>query len=165
MNFSGRITKFFLDNSPLAILFIVAIIALGAFGYMATPKQYNPEVTLPAFAIITEYPGATAQEVEDFVTRELEEKISEIPGVDKIYSQSIDGGRSIVSVEFLVGEDLETSKIKIFSKIYENLDYLRGKNISQPIIKNISPDDVAIGVMAVTSTKYSQRSFVHYFVQ
>ena len=42
------------------------------------PQQYNPEVTLPAFIVQTEFAGATAKEVQNFVTNEIEEKISEI---------------------------------------------------------------------------------------
>lgn len=158
MNFSGYIAKFFLENRPLALLFTLGIVGVGIIGYFITPKQYNPEVTLPAFVISTQYSGATAQEVEMFVTRELEEKIAEIPGVDSISSISSDGGLSQISVQFIVGEDLETAKVKVFSKIYENLDFLADKNISQPVIKNISPDDVAIGVLAMTSQggKFSQ---------
>ena len=155
-NFSGKITQFFLYNQALSMLVIAGIFFLGIFGYMATPKQYNPEVTLPAFAIQTEYAGATAEEVENFLTREMEEKMAEIPGVEKISSQSFDGGMSLVRVEFFVGEDLEASKIKVFSKVFENLDFIKGKNISRPIIKNINPDNVAVGVFALTSKTLSQ---------
>ncbi len=156
LNFSGKIARFFLWNESLSYLVLVGIFAIGIFGYIATPKQYNPEVTLPAFAVMTEYPGATAEEVENFLTKEMEEKMAEIPGVDKISSQSIDGGMSVVRVEFLVGQDLETSKVKVFSKVFENIDTLKGKNISQPVIKNITPDDVAVGVVALTSDTLSQ---------
>jgi multidrug efflux pump subunit AcrB len=156
LNFSGKITRFFLFNPALSLLVLVGIIAIGIGGYFSTPKQYNPEVTLPAFSVQTQYFGATAQEVEDFLTREMEEKMAEIPGVEKISSQSLDGGMSIVRVEFFVGEDLEESKVKVFSKVYENIDSINSNNISEPIVKNITPDDVAVGVFALSSHTLSQ---------
>jgi multidrug efflux pump subunit AcrB len=155
LNFAGKIAHFFGENQPLSILVIVATAAMGIFGYFAMPKQYNPEIILPVFQVEVPYPGARADEVESFITRKLEEKIAEIPGVDKISSQSIDGGISIVTVEFLVGEDLELSKIKLFTKIQENLD-LRFGNIGTPMIKNINPDDVPIITFALFSETLSQ---------
>lgn len=155
LNFAGKITHFFSENQPLSILVIVASAAMGIFGYFAMPKQYNPEIVLPVFQVEVPYQGARADEVESLVTRKLEEKIAEIPGVDKISSRSLDGGVSIVTVEFLVGEDLELSKVKLFTKIQENLD-LRSGMIGTPMIKNINPDDVPIITLTLVSNPLSQ---------
>lgn len=151
----GSITKFFLENKALSWLVIIFIIATGSFGFFGMPQQYNPEVTLPAFVIQTQFAGATAEEVQEFVTDEIEEKLAEIKGVDSISSQSFEGGMSVVRVEFLVGEDLENAKVKVFSKISENLDAVKNPNISEPFIKTISPDDIAIGVWSLTSNQIS----------
>ncbi|MCA9385898.1 efflux RND transporter permease subunit [Candidatus Dojkabacteria bacterium] len=154
-NIAGRITEFFLYNKPLTLLVLIGIIVAGAIIYVVTPKQYNPEVILPAFQIITEYPGATAEEVENFITLELEEKIADIEGVDKITSRSIDGGASIVMVEFKVGTDLTDAKILVQSKISENLDLLQD-GMSPPVIKNINPDDIPILTVGFSSETLSQ---------
>ena len=151
----GNIAQFFLKNKALSWLIIIFTVLSGTFGFFQMPQQYNPEVTLPAFTVQTEFAGATAKEVQKFVTNEIEEKLAEIKGIDTISSQSIEGGVSIVRVEFLVGEDLENSKVKIFSKISENLDLAKNPNISNPIIKTISPDSIAIGVWAITSNAIS----------
>lgn len=142
-NLAGRITEFFLTNRPLTILLLVATVLGGVFAYTQMPKQYNPTISLPAFQIRIDYPGASVEEVEQFVTRELEEKISDIPGVDKIYSQSIDGGTAILNVQFEVGEDLEDAQVRVRSKIANHLDLLTGK-MQPPVIKNIDPEDVPI---------------------
>lgn len=155
MNFTGRIAAFFLHNKPLSLLILVGVVFLGVFGYMQTPKQYNPEITLPAFQITIPYKGATASEVRDYITRELEEKLSEIPGVDTISSVSYDGGMAVTRVEFFVGEPLEESKVKVFTKVLENLDKKSG-TIGEPIIQNISPDNVPMIVFAFTSDTLSQ---------
>ncbi len=143
MNVAGRITQFFVYNRPLTILILLATIGAGVMGYQLTPKQYNPEVVMPAFQVTVEYPGATVTEVENHITLELEEKLADIEGVDTISSRSIDGGVAIVNVEFFVGEDLEEAKTNIQSKMAGTAD-LRKHGMSEPMIKNITPDDVPI---------------------
>ncbi len=154
-NIAGRITQFFLYNRPLTILVLVATIAGGIFAYRSTPKQYNPTIILPAFQVEVSYPGATAEEVETFITKELEEKIADIEGVDEIYSQSIHGGKSIVTVMFHVGEDLEASKIKLSQKIQENIDQ-KIFSMKTPIIKSIDPESVPILTFGFFSSQYPQ---------
>ncbi len=155
INIFGNVTAFFLRNKPISILLLISIFLLGIFGYLLTPKQYNPEITLPAFEITIPYPGATPIEVRDFIIRELEEKILEIPGVDTISSASLDGGVAVVRVTFLIGEDFQASKVKLFTKVSENLNKQIG-NIGDPLIQTISPDDVPIIVFALTSPYLSQ---------
>jgi multidrug efflux pump subunit AcrB len=155
LNLSGRIAKFFLYNRPLTILVLTATIAVGIGAYLSTPKQYNPTIILPAFQVEVGYPGATANEVEHFITQELEETISDIDGVDEIYSRSIDGGASIVTVMFDVGEDLEESKIKLSQKIQENIEQ-KTFAMQTPIIKSIDPESVPIITFGFFSSQHSQ---------
>ena len=155
LNLAGKIVKFFLENQSLTILILIATIIGGVGSFFSTPKQYNPTIVLPAFQVIIPYPGATADEVEKFITQELEEKISDIEGVDKIYARSIDGGQSIVTVIFEIGNKLEDAKIKLIQKIQENLDK-RTFTIGEPIIKSINPEDVPILTFGFLSPKHSQ---------
>lgn len=155
LNFAGRITQFFLTNKPLTVLVLVGTILSGIGAYLLTPKQYNPTITLPAFSVELAYQGATAQEVETFVTRELEEKIADIPGVDTISSRSFDGGKAIIQVQFHIGEDLEESKIKITQKINENRDKaLFG--MGEPIIRSMDPESVPILTIGFLSPDKTQ---------
>jgi multidrug efflux pump subunit AcrB len=156
MNFFSKLSKFFIENKAISWLIIFFIIITGIISFFKMPHQYNPEITIPTFEITTNYQGATAKEVEDFVAKELEEKIAEIKGVESIETRSFDGGYSITKVQFFVGENTEESKVKLFSKIQENLNKKVNNNISNPIIKSITPDDLAIGVWSLTSNKFSQ---------
>jgi len=165
LNFAAKITKFFLENKALTKLLILWIIFSWIFWYIATPKQYNPKITLPAFEVSVDYYWATADEVQKFITKELEEKIAEIPWVDKISSQSIDWWKSIVNVQFKVWEDLDNSKVKLWTKLNSN-DNLRISWMSQPLIKNINPDNVPILTIWIFSDKISQnelRNFAIWF--
>lgn len=155
MNITGKIAQFFVTNKPLTTLILIGTILAGFLAYQITPKQYNPEVIMPAFEIRVPYPGATAEEVETFITLELEEKIADIHGVDRIRSRSIDGGMAIVNVEFEIGEDLEEAKTKVQSKIAGAAD-LREAGMGEPLIRNIDPDNVPIITVGVTSDLLDQ---------
>lgn len=150
LNFAGKIAQFFVKNKPLSVMILLSVFVIGSFAYYIMPKQYNPDVSLPAFQIQIAYNGASRDEVENFITHELEEKISDIKGVNKISTISIDGGIAILNVEFFVGTDLGDAKIKVASKIIENID-LKLPQMSQPVIKNINPDDVPILTIGFTS--------------
>ena len=155
LNFAGKITKFFLENRPLTILILVGLIFAGILSYRLTPKQYNPNISMPAFSVTIDFPGASADEVETFIAGELEEKISDIPGVKKIFSRSMDGGRIISFVQFKVGEDFEDSRVKLTNKILGNLDMKQGL-MQNPLIKSISADDVPILTIGFSSENLSQ---------
>lgn len=154
-NFTGAITRRFIYNRPLSILVLIGSIVAGLLSFILTPKQYNPEVVLPAFQVTVPYPGATASEVETNITLELEENIQDIPGVEAITSRSLDGGVAILGVEFAVGEDLEMSKVKLQSKVTE-ASQLLPETVSPPQIKNINPDDVPIVTLGIYDENLSQ---------
>jgi len=154
MNIFAKVAHNFATNKQLSLLLVITILIGGVFAFLITPKQYNPEITLPAFRIITEYPGASAKEVEAQITNKVENKLYEIPGVDETFSQSYNGGLSVVSVLFKIGANEEEAKTKIYEKIYSNLD-LSPLGIDKPIIKQINPENIAVINLAISSNEYT----------
>lgn len=153
-NLYYRLAKFFVTNRQLALLLTLASFAFGILAFIATPKQYNPEITLPAFRITTAFPYATADEVERLVTSEIENKLAEIPGVDEITSQSFSGGVSVVNVMFEIGNELEASKTKVTEKMTSGMN-LAPLGVGAPLISQINPENVPVATYAITSTKYT----------
>jgi len=150
LTIGGKLAKIFVHNQRLGLLVVLVLFFFGVISFIATPKQYNPEISAPAFNIITEFPGASSTEVERLITEPMEDKVKDIHGVDEVMSRSIDGGVSIVTVKFDVGASVEDSKIKIISKIFGNMD-LKPQGANDPIIKEINPDDVPIITIALSS--------------
>lgn len=157
LGLAGKMTEFFLNNKEFSVLSIIVIFAWGIFSFFTMPKQYNPEIVAPAFNIITEFPGANSEEVYQLITRRMEDKVQEIPTVDEVMSQSIDGGASIVTIKFDIGEDLENAKITLAQKIRDNLE-LKPPGANEPQIKSIDPDDVPIMTIGLSSQKFSEES-------
>lgn len=150
LNLAGRMAKLFVKNRELNILAILFIIAWGLGSFIVMPKAYNPEIVAPAFIITTDFPGATADQVQELISRPMEDVISELPGVDQLVSHSFDGGRSVVMVQFVVGTPAEQAKISLFQKLQDNL-YQKPLNAGDPSVVTMDPDDVPVISIALTS--------------
>jgi len=141
LNISGKITQYFI-NSQLTVLLMAATAVLGLFALIYTPREENPQIVVPAANVMVMMPGASAKEVEELVAKRLESKLWEIPGVEDVYSVSMQS-MAIVTVKFHVGQDKERSLVKLYDKIMSNMDF-SPPGASQPLVKPIDVDDVPI---------------------
>jgi multidrug efflux pump subunit AcrB len=92
--------------------------------------------------VMVMFPGSSAREVEELVAKKLEAKLWEIPGVEDVYSVSMNS-MAVVTVKFFVGQDKERSLVKLYDKLMSNMD-VAPPGASQPLVKPIDVDDVPI---------------------
>ncbi len=149
LGLAGRLARAFI-NSPVTPLLMVAFLAIGLLGLFFTPRQEDPKISVPMVDIFVQYPGASAEQVASLVTDPLERIMSEIPGVRHVYSAS-QRGNAIVTVRFLVGEELSESIVKVHDKLQSNLDKMP-PGVKPPLVKPIGIDDVPV----VTLTLWSE---------
>ena len=155
-DFFKKIAGTFIRNRELGILMILFIVFFGVIGFILMPKQYNPKIIAPAFRINTEFPHATAEEVYELISRPMEDKISELSGVDEIYSESHDGFSSVL-VTFDVGSNKEDAKINLVQRFRSNMDE-KPFGASDPSIEEVDVDDVPIVTLALTSDDFSKEA-------
>ncbi|MCP4042565.1 MAG: efflux RND transporter permease subunit, partial [Gammaproteobacteria bacterium] len=141
LGIAGSMTKAFI-NSPLSPLLFMAMLFMGAMGLMFTPRQEDPQISVPMVDIFVQYPGASAEQVSSLAIEPLERIMSEIPGVKHVYSAS-QRGQGIVTVQFIVGEPLNPSIVKVHDRIQRNLDKIP-PGLPQPLVKPKSIDDVPV---------------------
>ena len=141
LNISGKVTQYFI-NSQLTVLLMAATTILGLFALWFTPREENPQIVIPAANVMVMLPGASAKEVEELVSKKLEAKLWEIPGVEDVYSVSMNS-MAVVTVKFHVGQDKERSLVKLYDKLMSNMDFAP-PGASQPLVKPIDVDDVPI---------------------
>ncbi len=153
LNAAGRIAAYFLQ-SRLTPAIVVAIVAWGAIAILATPRQENPQITMPAATIVTQYPGASAEEVQRSVTERGERVLQEVPGIEHVYSVS-NQNVSIVTVLFHVGDDPTKSFVDLYDQIFAHLRDLP-PGASQPQITPLSVDDVPVLVLALHGRNYNR---------
>ncbi len=138
---SGRVAQAFL-NSKLTPLIAVASLAVGVLGILATPREEEPQISVPMIDVISAMPGVSPQEAENLLARPIEQRMLELPGVDHVYTMSGEG-YAMVTVRFKVGEDQERSVTKVQAKLAGAMDKAPAGALP-PIIKAHSIDDVPV---------------------
>src|SRR4051794_21998251 len=149
---AGRIAGTFIQ-SKLTPLFIIASMALGAVAIMALPREEEPQIIVPMVDVFVEMPGATPSEVEQRITRPIEQLLWEVPGVEYLYSTSAPG-QAMVVVRFRVDEPLEPALVRLNQKLAANADRIP-PGVIGPLVKPRSIDDVPILAVTVWSARYA----------
>ena len=151
MGISGRIAQSFV-RSKLTPLITVASLGAGLLGILATPREEEPQISVPMVDVIAALPGASPRETENLLARPLEQRMLEISGVDHVYSLSADG-YAMVTVRFKVGEDQERSVTKVQAKLASAADQAPPGALP-PIVKPHSIDDVPVLALTLHSRNY-----------
>ena len=152
LRFAGMVARAFI-NSKLTPLFIAGALLAGAFAILMTPREEEPQIVVPMLDVFVRMPGATSSEVQQRATAPMERLLREVPGVEYVYSIS-QPGMSMLVVRFYVGTKEEDAIIKVYNKLYSNLDRIP-QGVSQPLIKVRSIDDVPIMALTVWGAHYS----------
>ncbi len=147
---AGSMAKAFI-HSPLSPLLLAVCFALGLMGLILTPRQEDPQISVPMVDIFVQYPGASANEVADLVARPLERILSEIVGVKHVYSASM-REQAMVTVQFIVGEDMEKSLVKLYDKLESNKDRIP-QGVIGPLVKPKGVDDVPVVSLTLWSNE------------
>lgn len=152
-NPAARLAGYFLQ-SKLTPTIVLAIVLAGLLAVLATPRQENPQITMPAATIVTQYPGASSDEVQRLVTQRGERVLRDVPGIEHVYSQSLQN-LSIITVLFHVGDDPTKSFVDLYDQVFAHLDELP-PGASQPQITPLSVDDIPILVLTLHGAQYSR---------
>jgi multidrug efflux pump subunit AcrB len=148
---AGKIAKNFID-SKLTVLLMIVFIVIGVYSSFLIPREEEPQIDVPMADIFVGYPGASPTEVESRVVKPLEKLISNIKGVEYVYSTSMKE-QGMVVVQFYVGEDIERSFVKLYNEINKHMDIMP-QGVTFPLIKTRAIDDVPILALTLWSENY-----------
>ena len=151
LGIAGRLAAAFV-NSKLTPLVMLGSIFLGALAVVSLPREEEPQIIVPMVDVFVEMPGAAPADVEQRVTRPMEQLLWEVSGVEYIYSTS-SAGRSMVVVRFKVGEAEEAALVRLNQKLAANVDRIP-PGIVGPVVKPRSIDNVPILAVTVWSARY-----------
>ena len=150
---SGRIAALFI-GSKLTPLIMVGALLLGLFAIVTTPREEEPQIIVPMADVWLPFPGASAKVVEDQLTKPFERKLSEIKGVEYVYSISRPGGALII-VRFYIGQPMEQSLVDLYDKLMSNQDLLPPG--AEPfLVKPKDVNDVPIVTVTLSSERYGE---------
>lgn len=141
LGLAGNLARTFI-NSPLTPMLLLASLFIGVLGLMFTPRQEDPEISVPMIDVFISYPGASSQQVASLAINPLERMMSEIPGVKHVYSAA-QREQGIVTVRFIVGEELGASIVKVHDKLQTNMDKMP-PGVLPPLVKPKGIDEVPV---------------------
>ncbi|MBM3383957.1 MAG: efflux RND transporter permease subunit, partial [Betaproteobacteria bacterium] len=148
-------TRVSIANPVFATMMMAALLVLGAFSYSRLPVEQFPDVSFPVVVVQTEYPGASPENVEEEVTRKVEESVNTISGIKTLSSRSYEG-LSVVIVEFDLNIDPKLAAQDVREKIALIRSAFRDE-IKEPRVSRFNPDDLPIVSVAVQSSGRSLR--------
>jgi multidrug efflux pump subunit AcrB len=151
LGLSGRIAQAFLTTEITPLLALTGLL-LGIFAVLITPREEEPQINVTFANVFIPFPGASSTEVESLVTTPAEQIVSEIEGVEHIYSAS-SPGMAVLTVRFEVGQPRTDAIVRLYNAFYANADWLPANaGVGQLLIKPKGIDDVPI----VTGTLWSK---------
>ena len=137
-------------NSFFPPIMILLAFMVGAAALWLTPKEEDPQIVVPMADVLVSAPGLSASQVENQITEPLEKLVSQIDGVEYVYSSSMEGAAQVI-VRFYVGENREDALVKLYNKLYSNQDKVP-PSVTSWLVKPVEIDDVPIVVAALYST-------------
>ncbi len=150
-----RLVRYTLGGGLPQLIFILGL-AAGAIALMYTPREEEPQIVVPMIDVLVEAPGLSARQVERQVTTPLEKLLSQIPGVEHVYSATA-SGRTTATLVFYVGEDREDSLLNTYNKLHSNQDRIPPV-VSQWMVHPVEVDDVPfvmLGLWSKDANRYS----------
>ncbi|MCE5346308.1 MAG: efflux RND transporter permease subunit [Bacteroidales bacterium] len=139
-------------NKPVTTAMVfMAILLFGLVSLKMLPLDVMPAMELPSLTVLTVYPGASANEVEDQVSRVLEAQLSGVQDLKSIKSSSRENV-SIVSLEFNWGSDIATAANNT-RDMMEMIKSHLPENAKEPIIYKVNSSMMPVLIYSITATE------------
>lgn len=150
LGISGRVAQQF-QNSPITPLLALVGLLLGFFAIAITPKEEEPQIDVTFANIFIAMPGASAKEVEQLIATPAEQVLSEMAGVDDIFSVS-QPGQAVLTVAFEVGTPRQEAIVRLYNQVESHNDWFpQNLGVYPPVIKPMGIDDVPIMGLTLSS--------------
>lgn len=143
-----------IQRPVLAFVISAMLVVFGVLGYERLPVRELPKIDYPIVSISTNYPGASAEVVDNEITERIEGVINGIEGVKTIRSRSREGGSS-VSVEFEIDRDIDAASNDVRDRVGRITDALP-EEADLPEISKVDADSNPIFWMTLSSDRMNQ---------
>ncbi|NET49210.1 MAG: efflux RND transporter permease subunit, partial [Merismopedia sp. SIO2A8] len=120
-------------HGTLAVFILLAL--LGIMSLLNLPLELQPGGDRPQISITTPYPGAAPAEVEDLITRPIEERLEEVEAIKEMTSTS-SLGISDITLEFNWGTDIDDRLVAVLNKMQQVADLPAEAGESNVIVSN-----------------------------
>jgi len=154
------LSSFAVDNGTSVFLIAIMILVFGIQGYKDMPKEQYPDASLPTVYVNTPYFGNSAEEIENLITRPIEDEIESITGVKDVTSTSIQDF-SVIICEFSADMDMEEVLRKVKDAVDKAKSELPSDLDEEPSVLEVAFSDFPIVTVNI-SGNYSNDELEEY---
>lgn len=156
----NKLIHFSVKNRKITIILAVILMISGIISYFNIPRQENPDVTSPSALITTIWPGASAEEIEELITKKIEVEASLLEGIESIKSISANNAAVvIVTINYSVDKDEQWATLdKLISNLVPDLP----EGAYAPVIDTESMVETSGMIIAVHSDAYDYETLSHF---
>ncbi len=143
-------------NRPIFIfMLVVAAFLLGAICYSGMRKELNPDVSFGTLVVTTAYPGASPEDVNQLISKKVEDAVSGVSGIRQVNSTSQEGFSSVV-LQLEIGTDLDAAANDTRSKVDQVTGSLP-KDALKPQVLKFDTTSSPVLELSVSSSKLTSK--------
>lgn len=156
----SRLIRFSVKNRKITIILAVILMISGIISYFNIPRQENPDVTSPSALITTIWPGASAEEIEELITKKIEVEASLLEGIENIKSISANNASVVVvTINYSVDKDEQWSNLdKLISNLVSDLP----DGAFTPVIDTESMVETSGMIISIHSDAYDYEALSYF---
>lgn len=154
------LSKFSVKKPYTVLVGIVLILVLGIVSFQRMTTDLLPDMNLPYAIVITSYPGASPAQVEEGVTKPVEQAMATVSNIQNVQSVSSEN-MSTVILEFSQSTNMDSVSLEM----RENLDQISGywdDSVGSPIIMKLNPDMMPVMVSAIEKDGLDSAALTEY---
>lgn len=143
------LSRFSVKKPVTITMMILIVIVLGVVSLSKLQIDLLPQMELPYVMVQTGYSGAGPEEIENLITKPVEQSVATVENIEGMISYSNEGS-SLVLIQFAFGTDMDNAMLQL----RENIDLIEGflpDGITSPIVAKLDPSAMPIIQMAVSS--------------
>lgn len=141
------LSRYSVKKPYTVVVAVVLVLILGVVSFTKMNTDLLPSMDMPYAMVMTTYPGASPETVEQTVTRPIEQSMATVSNITNVSSVSSENA-SVVILEF--SEDANMDSVTL--EMLENLDQIKGywdESVGNPMIMKLNPDMLPVFVAAV----------------
>ena len=144
-----RISRFAMHRPIFTIMVVLIVMLLGTISLLRLPIDLMPDISYPTLSISCTYENAGPEEIEELITRPIEQAVSAVPGVEEVTSVSAEG-QSTVRVTFSWGTDLDAAANDIRDRLDRVINLLP-EDADRPTLRKFDLASFPILILGASS--------------
>ncbi|OAI91790.1 MexW/MexI family multidrug efflux RND transporter permease subunit [Pseudomonas putida] len=148
-----RFTDLFVRRPVLALVVSALITLMGLFALGKLPIRQYPLLESSTITITTEYPGASAELMQGFVTQPITQAVSSVEGIDYLASSSVQG-RSTITLRMTLNRDPTQALTQAMAKVNQ-VRYRLPEKAYDPVVELSAGDSTAVAYVGFSSETLS----------